>query len=150
MDKQLLELFTCDSTQYLKSSLTGEDDERGKKQAKYITVHEPVTSEIWKQHLEGQTRIGLRPDIEDKCQWACIDVDPANYKDYSEKKYVDIIKNYSLPFVPVKSKSGGLHIFIFPSTPHLISISTSASPSRNSYLFINAFRYGGGGLGGRN
>jgi hypothetical protein len=113
MHKELFALFACDSTQYLKSSLTGEDDERGKKQAKYVTVHEPVTSAIWQQHLKGQLRIGLRPDIKDQCKWACIDVDPANYKDYSEKKYVDIIKNYSLPFVPVKSKSGGLHIFIF-------------------------------------
>lgn len=113
MHKQLFDLFKGDTSRYLKSSLTGEDDERGKKSASYTTVHEPVTSDIWKLHLEGKLRLGLRPEMDDKCRWACIDVDPSNYKSYSEKKYVEIIKKYKLPFVPVKSKSGGLHIFVF-------------------------------------
>lgn len=110
---KLFELFAGDTSRYLKSSLTGEDDERGKKGASYLTVHEPVTSDIWRLHLEGKLRLGLRPEIDGKCKWGCIDVDPNNYKDYSEKKYVEIIKKYKLPFVPVKSKSGGLHIFVF-------------------------------------
>lgn len=76
-------------------------------------VHEPVTAALWKEHLEGKIRIGLRPEVDNTCKWGCIDVDPENYKDYSEKKYVEIIKKYKLPFVPVKSKSGGLHIFVF-------------------------------------
>ena len=85
MHKQLLELFEGDSSRYLKSSLTGEDDERGKRNANYVTVHESVNADIWKQHLEGSLRLGLRPEIEGMCKWACIDVDPNNYKDYSEK-----------------------------------------------------------------
>ena len=113
MEEKLFTLFEGDNTRYLKSSLTGEDDERGKKSAEYITIHEPVTSAIWKQHLEGKLRVGLKPEIDGQCKWGCIDVDPNNYKDYSEKKYVEIIKKYKLPFVPVKSKSGGLHIFVF-------------------------------------
>ena len=113
MHKELLSLFQSDNLQYLKSSLTGEDDERGKRQANYVTVHEFVTSDIWKQHLEGKVRLGLKPELGLDCLWGCIDVDPNNYKDYSEKKYVEIIKKYNLPFVPVKSKSGGLHIFVF-------------------------------------
>ena len=113
MHQKLFDLFKGDTSRYLKSSLTGEDDERGKRSASYTTVHEPVTSDIWKLHLEGKLRLGLRPEINDKCRWACIDVDPSNYKSYSEKKYVEIIKKYKLPFVPVKSKSGGLHIFVF-------------------------------------
>ena len=58
MHKELLSLFQGDNSQYLKSSLTGEDDERGKRQANYVTVHEPVTDKIWKQHLEGKLRLG--------------------------------------------------------------------------------------------
>ena len=96
MEHQLLELFTSDNSRYLKSSLTGEDDERGKKQAHYATVHEPVTASVWKKHLSGEIRLGLKPEINGECKWACIDVDPNNYKDYSEKKYVEIIKKYSL------------------------------------------------------
>ena len=113
MHDKLFALFEGDNSKYLKSSLTGEDDERGKKSAQYMTVHEPVTSDIWEKHLKGELRLGLKPEVDNKCKWACIDVDPNNYKDYSEKKYVEIIKKYKLPFVPVKSKSGGLHIFVF-------------------------------------
>lgn len=113
MEDKLFKLFEGDNSRYLKSSLTGEDDERGKKSAEYITVHEPVTSDLWRQHLDGKIRLGLKPEKDDQCKWGCIDVDPNNYKDYSEKKYVEIIKKYKLPFVPVKSKSGGLHIFVF-------------------------------------
>ena len=113
MENDLFKLFEGDNTKYLKSSLTGEDDERGKKSADYLTVHESVTTDLWRQHLNGKLRLGLRPEIDGQCKWGCIDVDPNNYKDYSEKKYVEIIKKYKLPFVPVKSKSGGLHIFVF-------------------------------------
>ena len=38
---------------------------------------------------------------------------PTTYKNYSQKKYVDIIQEYKLPLIPVKSKSGGLHLFLF-------------------------------------
>lgn len=48
MQKELLSLFECDNTRYITSSLTGEDNERGKKSAKYQTVHSPVTEEVWK------------------------------------------------------------------------------------------------------
>ena len=113
MHKELFSLFEGDDSSYLKSSLTGEDDERGKKGAQYVTVKESLTAELWKEHLDGKTRIGVKPEIGDECFWGCIDVDPNNYKDYSEKKYVEIIAKYKLPFVPVKSKSGGLHIFVF-------------------------------------
>ena len=57
--------------------------------------------------------MGIFPIHEEKIKWGCIDIDPRNYKDYSSKKYIDIITNYKLPLVPVKSKSGGLHLFIF-------------------------------------
>jgi hypothetical protein len=60
-----------------------------------------------------QQQIGVRPENGDKLKWSCIDIDPANYKEYTSKKYVDIIRDFELPLVPVKSKSGGLHLFIF-------------------------------------
>ena len=113
MHNKLLELFQGDSSQFIKVTLTGDQDERGKRKADYLTLHEPVTSALWQEHLEGKYVIGLRPEREDKIKWGCIDVDPQNYKDYSSKKYIDIIKNNKLPLIPVRSKSGGLHIFLF-------------------------------------
>ena len=113
METKLLELFEGDSTQHLEVTLTGGLDERGKKQAKYTTVREPVTAELWKKHLDGEVIIGIKPEIDGKTKWGCIDMDPSNYKDFNEKKFVDIIKQYSLPLVPLKSKSGGLHLILF-------------------------------------
>ena len=113
MQHKLLELFEGDSGQFIKVTLTGGQDERGKREADYLTIHEPVTADLWQDHLEGKYVIGLRPERDDKIKWGCIDVDPQSYKDYSSKKYIDIIKNNNLPLIPVRSKSGGLHIFLF-------------------------------------
>lgn len=113
MHRKLLELFEGDSGQFIKVTLTGDQDERGKRKADYTTLHEPVTEDLWKGHLEGKYVMGLRPEREGKMKWGCIDVDPQSYKDYSSKKYIDIIKNNKLPLIPVRSKSGGLHIFVF-------------------------------------
>tara|TARA_R100001015_G_C4634496_1_gene201109 strand:- start:1591 stop:3153 length:1563 start_codon:yes stop_codon:yes gene_type:complete len=115
--KDLQKLFACYPKSYVKLSLTGESGSNGKKQAKYITVHENISSNVWKDHLDGKYRIGLRPELGDECCWACIDIDPNDYKNYSKKKYIDIISNFDLPFIPVVSKSGGLHLFIFFKKP---------------------------------
>tara|TARA_R100001440_G_scaffold3438_1_gene8470 strand:- start:277 stop:1815 length:1539 start_codon:yes stop_codon:yes gene_type:complete len=113
MIKDLLKLFQGDPNQYLTTVLTGTVDERGKHEAKCTTVHEPVTEDIWDKHIKGEIRIGIRPEKEDLVKWGCIDIDPRSYKDYASKKYLDIIKNNNLPLVPTRSKSGGLHLFIF-------------------------------------
>lgn len=111
--EQLFKLFEGNSDSYIKSTVSGELDDRGKRITKYLTVNEPLTTTQWQEHLEGKTRIGLKPERNNKCLWGCIDVDPSSYKNYNQKKYVDIIKEYKLPLVPIKSKSGGLHIFVF-------------------------------------
>ena len=113
MQGKLCKLFAGYQTSHVQFSLTEERADNGKRQAQYRTVKGPATVDIWKQHLNGKVRIGIRPEHDGLCSWSCIDVDPANYKDYSQKKYVDIIAKYKLPLIPVLSKSGGLHIFVF-------------------------------------
>lgn len=113
MHHKLFELFEGDSSQFIKVTLTGDQDDRGKRKADYTTLHEPVTPELWKGHLDAEYVMGIRPENNGMMKWGCIDVDPQSYKDYSSKKYIDIIKNNNLPLVPVRSKSGGLHIFLF-------------------------------------
>jgi len=113
MLKRLADLFEGDPDQFITTSLTGEVDERGKHEAKYVTIHEPLTSDKWQEHLDGKVRVGVRPENNEKAKWGCIDVDPTTYKNYSQKKYVSIIQEYKLPLIPVKSKSGGLHLFLF-------------------------------------
>lgn len=113
MHKQLAKLFAGDDSKFIKATLTGVVTERGKKEAKYTTLHEPVTEDIWKGHLEGEYKIGILPEKGEVAKWGCIDVDPKNYTAYSTKKYIDLIKTTNLPLVPVLSKSGGLHLFLF-------------------------------------
>jgi len=113
MNKQLAELFAGNNTSYIQATLTGSKDDRGKRKADYLTIHKPLTEEIWTDHIDGKVVIGLKPEREDKAIWGCIDIDPKNYQDYSSKKYVDIITKSKLPLVPVLSKSGGLHLFLF-------------------------------------
>jgi len=85
MLKRLSDLFEGDPDQFITTSLTGEVDERGKREAKYLTIHAPTTNKIWQDHIDGKTRIGIRPENNDKAKWGCIDVDPTTYKDYSQK-----------------------------------------------------------------
>ena len=77
MELDLLNLFEGNSKLFITTSLTGEVDERGKRESQTLTVHSPVTKQIWKEHLEGSTRIGIKPETEnDQCKWGCIDIDP--------------------------------------------------------------------------
>ena len=75
MQKELLQLFEGDSSQYLSISLTGRWMRRSKRKASYSTIHEPVTEELWKNHVDGKHLIGIRPENGDKLKWSCIDID---------------------------------------------------------------------------
>ena len=113
MHKELYKLFVTGEKSFVKLSLTGESDTNGKKQAKYATIHEPVTPKIWKDHLDGKYGIGLKPEVNGECSWGCIDLDPTDYENYSAQKYIQVVQKFNLPFIPVLSKSGGLHFFVF-------------------------------------
>lgn len=62
-----------------------------------------------REHIEGITNLGLSPLLKDNtCYWAAIDIDkyPFNIKKFS-------IKYKSLPVVPCRTKSGGMHLYFF-------------------------------------
>lgn len=113
METKFAELFAGDDSKYIEVTYNGGLDERGKRKADYNTVHKPLTTELWKQHLNGECVLGLRPERGEECKWGCIDIDPKDYKGFNQKKIVDIIKNAKLPLVACRSKSGGLHLFLF-------------------------------------
>ena len=52
-------------------------------------------------------------------RFGAIDIDDKqhSYKDFPFKKYLDIIQKYKLPLVPIKSKSGGMHLYVFLKEP---------------------------------
>ena len=73
-----------------------------------------LKDEDYIEHLNGTRSIGIQPcDDNDQAVFGAIDIDPSNYATFSPKKYLEIIDKKQLPLIPVKSKSGGLHLYIF-------------------------------------
>jgi len=75
------------------------------------TVRSPATANLWRRHLAGEyplVAIPIRGD--NKCLWGSIDVD-----EYGGNvlRLVERIERTGLPLVPCRSKSGGLHLFMF-------------------------------------
>ena len=90
------------------------DSETGKKKPVYRWNYEELTPEIYQQHLDGKLSIGIQPCTEDsEVKFGVIDIDPKDYANFNKKDYIDIIQQYELPLLPVESKSGGLHLFLF-------------------------------------
>lgn len=87
----------------------GSLDDKGKLQGRFSTVREPITVKLWVSHLKGENGLGIIPiNEQSKCKWGVIDVD-----DYS-LDWVELLNSISsLPFVVCRSKSGGVHLFLF-------------------------------------
>ena len=75
------------------------------------SIRGKVTVKLWENHLKGTMPLGIVPiDENSKCMFGSIDVD-----DY-EIDVLDVIKRVEaakLPLVVCRSKSGGLHLFLF-------------------------------------
>jgi len=84
----------------------------GKQEGKSYIVKKIVTDDLWKFHLDGEgPSLGIIPIMADNTsKWGCIDIDtyPIDYR-----KIINSIRTLQLPLVPCRSKSGGLHLFLF-------------------------------------
>ena len=90
------------------------DPESRKQKPIYRWNDEELTDEVYKNHLDGTQSIGVQPCNESgQARFGVIDIDPNDYGDFDRKFFIDTIQSYSLPLVPVLSKSGGLHLYIF-------------------------------------
>jgi len=90
------------------------DPDTNKLKPIYQWAKESVTPLHYKQHLEGIISIGIQPCTpEGTANFGCIDIDPDNYADYELETYLKRIQENQLPLLPIKSKSGGLHCFVF-------------------------------------
>ena len=90
------------------------DPETGKIKPVYRWNYEPLTEEIYQSHLNGKISIGIQPcNQNSEAKFGVIDVDPKNYANYDKKFIIDKIQEYKLPLIPVLSKSGGLHLYLF-------------------------------------
>lgn len=75
------------------------------------TLREPVTLDHWKQHLAGKRPLGIITIRRDAmCKHGSIDYD---VYDANLLALIAKVESLKLPLVPVRSKSGGLHLFLF-------------------------------------
>ncbi len=89
------------------------DSTTGKFKVKHGWAGKQLTSTDYLQHLKGEKSIGIQPcDDNGFVSFGAIDIDSKAYQDFSPKKYLEIIEKNNLPVIPVKSKSGGLHLYI--------------------------------------
>ncbi len=89
------------------------DPVTGKIKGRHFTLSEPVTEDLWRQHLLGHKGIGIIPINKDsKCRWGAIDVDiyALDHLDLARK-----ITRLNLPLVMTRTKSGGAHLWLFLS-----------------------------------
>ena len=74
----------------------------------------PITDQDYESHLTGKKAIGIQPcDDRSQASFGAIDVDPKDYKTFNLQKYLKVIEEKNLPVIPIESKSGGLHIYVF-------------------------------------
>lgn len=97
--------------------VTRSDSKGGKLEIKATasTIRQPVTVELWEQHLSGERALGIIPiRSNDTCLWGVIDVDQYSL---THSDIVQLVENNSLPLVVCRSKSGGAHMFLFMMEP---------------------------------
>jgi hypothetical protein len=118
MDKKYIKFFEGYRLAYgvADMSTLKVDPESGKQKPDYRWNDEELTEQVYLNHLAGTQSIGVQPCNENSdARFGVVDVDPKNYTDFDKKFFIDIIQNYNLPLIPVLSKSGGLHLYLFMS-----------------------------------
>ena len=116
MDQKFIEIFTGFSDNYGQADMQRlEIDPVSKKQKpEYRWAQRRITDQDYLDHLKGTKSIGIQPCNEkNKARFGAIDIDPTEYQGLNRKFYLDKIKEYNLPLLPILSKSGGLHLYIF-------------------------------------
>ncbi len=120
MEKEFIELFKGYEGDFgmADMSKTELDSEKNKIKPNYEWAGRPVASDDYRNHLQGRKSIGIQPCRIDKtAQFGCIDVDPPDYGSFKVEYYLALFQQYKLPLVPILSKSGGLHCYVFLKEP---------------------------------
>lgn len=140
--QRFLQLFKGKSNTYVKNELPKEKPQAGEKIKTKITNNEgKVDKDLMSHHLEGDYGAGICPvNAEGKCYFGVLDID---YYKSKIRKVLQFIREYQLPLLPFRSKSGGLHVYL------MLSKSVSAKTMREtlnliSYYFCLDIIYGKG------
>ena len=106
------EIFEGNNSAFGQLILSGSTNEKGKADGKAFIKRQPVTDNLWQDHIDGVgPALGVIPINENNdCRWGCIDVDVYNV---DHLVLMRNIKGLSFPLVTFRSKSGGAHLFLF-------------------------------------
>lgn len=75
-----------------------------------------VTQDLYQDHLNGDICLGITPIMDGNCcSFGAIDIDM--YDGFDHSLYAKRIIEAGLPLVPCRTKSGGLHCYMFTSEP---------------------------------
>jgi len=82
-----------------------------KAQGESYTKTQPITQEHYLKHLHGNLSIGVSPlDDNGNIRFGAIDID---VYPLDPKKYLMILKRAGLPLMLFRTKSGGIHLYVF-------------------------------------
>ena len=77
------------------------------------TIKGDVSVHLWMEHLGGKKGLGIVPiNDENNCRFGAIDIDEY---DISIKKIIHKLRELKVKVHPCRSKSGGLHVYLFTS-----------------------------------
>lgn len=109
-------LFKGKTNTYVRNELPKTKPEAGQKIKTKITNNEgTVDKSLLMKHLNGDFGVGICPvNAEGKCFFGVLDID---YYQSKIKRILHFIKEYQLPLLPFRSKSGGLHVYLMVSKP---------------------------------
>jgi hypothetical protein len=92
-----------------------QEREDGKLKGDAVTVRQPVTDALWQAHLEGKNGVGIIPIRDDNTVvFGAIDID--RY-DLDTARVAALVARLEIPLVPCRSKSGGIHAYLFCKQP---------------------------------
>jgi hypothetical protein len=85
-----------------------------------FTEYRAVSREEWQDHLTGVMGMGVVPiRDDDTCTWAAIDID--NHEAQEEDLPINVVSEkialHKLPLIACRSKSGGIHCYLFLEAP---------------------------------
>ena len=130
--QRFTQLFKGKNNTYVRNELPKTRPEAGQKIKTKITNNEgKVDKDLLIHHLEGDFGVGICPvNAEGKCYFGVLDID---YYKSRIKKVLKFIKEYQLPLLPFRSKSGGLHVYL------ILSKSVSAKTMRETLSTISYY-----------
>lgn len=128
--QRFLQIFKGKNNTYVKNELPKIPPQANEKiKTKIVNVEGKVDKDLLMQHLEGNFGVGICPvNADGKCYFGVIDID---YYQPKIKRVLHFIKEYQMPLLPFRSKSGGLHLYL------ILAKSVSARVMRETLNTIN-------------